>query len=204
MIKLYVKFGEQFRQADASDVFNAVAELKAGELIAQFEVEGPTAAYRYICEVIGHRQVENLGVLWLSADHKVISFDILSEGTLTQNVTYGRELVRKALDRNAAFAILTHNHPIGCTVEPSDMDKAMTAKVGEALQTIDVALVDHVIVSGDKWRSMRAEHEMAKAQAAAESGSGEPSKDGAMPSKEEIAEAFAALAERMRKGSKPN
>ena len=68
-------------------------------------------------------------------------------GTIDSASVYPREIVKAALNSNAAAVILAHNHPSG-NPEPSQADIALTKRVQTALQTIDVRLLDHLVVGG--------------------------------------------------------
>ena len=85
--------------------------------------------------------------LWLDAQNRLIAADELFRGTLTQTSVYPREVVKTALARNAAAAVLAHNHPSG-VCEPSAADQALTRELKQALALIDVRLLDHFIVAG--------------------------------------------------------
>lgn len=101
-----------------------------------------------------HREV--FSVLWLDAQHHIITIEDLFHGTLTQTSVYPREIVRAALRHNAAAVVLTHNHPSGGTA-PSRADEALTAAIKAALALVDVRVLDHIITGGSDALSM-AEH----------------------------------------------
>ena len=92
---------------------------------------------------LGH---ESFLALWLDAQNRLIADEELFRGTLTQTSVYPREVVKRALAHNAAAVILAHNHPSG-TREPSQADQALTRTLKEALDLIDVRIVDHFIVA---------------------------------------------------------
>jgi DNA repair protein RadC len=87
--------------------------------------------------------------LWLDAQNRLIRADELFTGTLTQTSVYPREVVKAALAHNAAAVILAHNHPSG-VAEPSRADEALTRSLKEALALVDVKLLDHFIVAGNR------------------------------------------------------
>ena len=62
---------------------------------------------------LGHRPHEVFGVLFLDAQNRLIAFEELFRGTLSQTSVYPREVVKQALAHNAGAVILTHNHPSG-------------------------------------------------------------------------------------------
>ena len=85
--------------------------------------------------------------LWLDAQNRLIADDTLFTGSLTQTSIHPREVVKQALARNAAAVILAHNHPSGQT-EPSAADRAVTQTLKQALELVEVRLLDHFIVAG--------------------------------------------------------
>lgn len=94
-----------------------------------------------------HPDREVFEVVWLTAQHKVITIEQLAKGTLNQASVYPREVVKAALRHNAAAAVLSHNHPSG-SLEPSQADKMLTQTLKTALATIDVRVLDHIITAG--------------------------------------------------------
>jgi len=113
----------------------------------------PDAVKQYIRLHIGGEKIEVFCVMYLDAQNRVIAFDRLFIGTLTQTSVYPREIVRAALTHSASAVILAHNHPSG-TTQPSDADVALTRTLKAALALVDVRVLDHVIVGGDKALSM--------------------------------------------------
>jgi DNA repair protein RadC len=85
--------------------------------------------------------------LWLDAQNRLIVFEELFRGTLTQTSVYPREVVKRALACNAAAVILAHNHPSG-VAEPSTADQALTRSLKDALALVDVKVLDHFVVAG--------------------------------------------------------
>ncbi|MNJ58585.1 hypothetical protein D3C77_542220 [compost metagenome] len=77
----------------------------------------------------------------------------LFRGTIDSASVYPREVVKEALKLNAAAVIFAHNHPSGHP-EPSEADKALTRRLKQALELIDVRTLDHVIVAGRTTISM--------------------------------------------------
>jgi DNA repair protein RadC len=91
---------------------------------------------------------EVFGVLWLDNQNQLIEYDELFRGTLAQTSVYPREVVKHALQHNAAAAILVHNHPSGIA-EPSRADELLTRGLKDALAMVDVKVADHFIVAGN-------------------------------------------------------
>jgi DNA repair protein RadC len=107
----------------------------------------PGAVRDYLRFTLGRREHEVFVCIWLDAQHRVIDFEELFEGTLTQTSVYAREIVKKALARNAAAVIFAHNHPSG-VAQPSQSDELLTRNLKEALALIEVKVLDHFIVAG--------------------------------------------------------
>lgn len=88
---------------------------------------------------------EIFACLFLDNRHRVISFDELFAGTIDGASVHPREVVKRALQHNAAAVILAHNHPSG-VAEPSHADRAITLRLRDALALIDVRVLDHFVV----------------------------------------------------------
>lgn len=98
---------------------------------------------------LGAREFETFCVLFLDSRHRLIEFVELFRGSLTGASVHPREVVKEALARNAGAVILVHPHPSGIA-EPSQADELITRRLQEALQLIDVRVLDHLIVAGDE------------------------------------------------------
>lgn len=88
---------------------------------------------------------EVFSAMYLDTRLRLIAFEAASVGTLSQTIVYPRELVRRALEVNAAAVILAHNHPSG-DAEPSKADEALTICIRDALGLVDVRVLDHVVI----------------------------------------------------------
>jgi DNA repair protein RadC len=95
---------------------------------------------------------EVFACLFLDTHHRVISFDELFHGTLDNATIHPREVVKRALDHNAAAVILAHNHPSGIA-KPSQADKQITQQLKQVLDLIEVRVLDHIIVGDDQVTS---------------------------------------------------
>jgi DNA repair protein RadC len=96
---------------------------------------------------------EVFAVMYLDAHNRLIEYERMFRGTLTQTSVYPRELVKQALARNAASVVLHHNHPSGIC-QPSRSDEALTQALKAALALVDVRVLDHVITSDEGALSM--------------------------------------------------
>lgn len=90
---------------------------------------------------------EAFTVLWLDNQHRLIAHDTLFLGTINSITVHPREVVKSGLKNNAAAAVLAHNHPSG-EAEPSRADRLMTERLKQALDLVDIRLLDHLVVGG--------------------------------------------------------
>ncbi|MGB9671004.1 MAG: RadC family protein [Halothiobacillaceae bacterium] len=105
----------------------------------------PQAVRAYLAARLRDQPREVFLVLFLDARHRLIAVEELFLGTLGEAVVHPREVVRRALQHNAAALIVAHNHPSG-VAEPSHADVLITQRLKEALGLIDIRLLDHFIV----------------------------------------------------------
>ena len=117
------------------------------ELKSRSALTSPQAVRDYLRLALGGKEHEVFIVLFLDAQHRVLSSEELFRGTLTQTSVYPREIVKAALKNNAAAVIFAHNHPSG-VAEPSQADELLTRQLKEALAMVDVKVLDHFIVAG--------------------------------------------------------
>lgn len=107
----------------------------------------PAAIRDYLRLIAAGLSQEIFAVLLLDAQNRLIDSVELFRGTLTQTSVYPREVVKLALERNAAALVFAHNHPSG-VAEPSTADEALTRSLKTALALVDVRVLDHFIVAG--------------------------------------------------------
>jgi DNA repair protein RadC len=120
-----------------------------GEMLVKQPLASPQSVRDYLRLSLLGREREVFVVVFLDAQNQVIDMEEIFMGTLTQTSVYPREVVRRALARNAAAVIFAHNHPSG-TPEPSKSDESLTHLLKEALQLVDVRVLDHFIVAGNR------------------------------------------------------
>ena len=110
-------------------------------------MNSPDAVRNFLTLHMAQQEREIFTALWLDAQHCVVAADDLFSGTLSQTSVYPREVVKRALQWNAACVIFAHNHPSG-KLEPSEADKVLTRTLMQALALVDVRVLDHFIVAG--------------------------------------------------------
>lgn len=113
-------------------------------------------AHDYIYIKMRDLQREVFSCLFLNAQNQVICYEEVFFGTINQAPVFPRELAKKALQHNAAAVILAHNHPSG-VAEPSSADKTITELICDALNLLDIRVLDHFIVGKNQLYSF-AEH----------------------------------------------
>jgi DNA repair protein RadC len=119
------------------------------QMSARSALTSPGAVRDYLRLSLAHLQHEVFVCIWLDAQHKVVGTEEAFRGTLTQTSVYPREIVKKALARNAAAVIFAHNHPSG-VAQPSQADELLTRSLREALALVEVKVLDHFIVAGNQ------------------------------------------------------
>ncbi len=135
----------------------AVLEMGRRHLAEELErgrpLLSPEHTERYLRARLRDYPYEVFAVLFLDNRHRVLAFEEMFRGTVDGASVHPREVVRRALQHNAAALILCHNHPSG-VAEPSPADQGITARLGEALGLIDVRVLDHLIVGDGDCCSM--------------------------------------------------
>jgi DNA repair protein RadC len=118
--------------------------LRTGPLL-----ESPAATHAYLIATLRDAPHELFCCLHLDTRHRMIACDELFRGTIDGASVHPREVVKQALARNAAAVIFAHNHPSG-VAEPSQADEFITRRLRDALQLIDIRVLDHLIVAGNQ------------------------------------------------------
>ena len=136
------------KAAQLAAVFELARRSLKEELHTSDLLNSPTAVKDWLRLKLGKLPHEIFGVLWLDSQNRLIEYDELFRGTLTQASVFPREVAKQALLRNAAAAILVHNHPSG-VCESSQADELLTSSLKATLGLIDVKVVDHFIVAGN-------------------------------------------------------
>lgn len=122
---------------------------KTGDLIVNTE-----QAYEHLSWLITNREREKFGIIYLTSLNAIINSEILFTGTLAGATIYPREIIIKILNNNAAAIIIGHNHITG-SIRPSQDDKDVTRVIQQACDTINVQLLDHLIIANGRWYSFK-------------------------------------------------
>jgi len=131
-----------------SDILEAAAQVMEKRISYGPVFDSPSAVKEFLRFKIGAEAREHFMVVFLTSQHALISAEIMFSGTLSQTSVYPREVVRRALELNAAAVLLAHNHPSGMA-EPSRADEHLTQTLKSALTLIDVRVLDHIVVGAN-------------------------------------------------------
>ncbi len=105
----------------------------------------PTVTRRFLLYKLRHYPREVFACLFLDNQHRLISYEELFFGTIDGASVHPREVVRRALELNAAAVVFAHNHPSGIA-EPSQADRRITTRLQAALDLIDIRVLDHMVI----------------------------------------------------------
>ena len=129
------------QQRAVNKALNIIAELRP----VTKALTSSQSTKDYLQLQLAAEKSEVFAMIFLDNQHQTIAFEKIFFGTIDGAAVYPREIVRKVIEHNAAAVILTHNHPSGIP-EPSQADIAITRKIKSALDTIDVRVLDHIVV----------------------------------------------------------
>jgi len=132
-----LELGRRRRAEDAVDLVKVTSSKKV------FEMMQP---------IIGELTHEEFWVLFLNNSNKIISKSQLSKGGITGTIVDARLVFKLALENGATGLILCHNHPSG-NLQPSEADKEITKKLKLAGESLDVKVLDHLIITESKYYS---------------------------------------------------
>ncbi len=126
------------------------------ESVQKHAIKGSIGVAQYLNEKFKDLTYEVFAVIFLNQANKIIHFEVISKGGITGTVADPRIILRLALGFGAVSIILCHNHPSG-NLNPSNADKAITKKIGDAASLMDIKLIDHIIVSDEGYFSFMEE-----------------------------------------------
>lgn len=147
--------------------FKGIGEAKAIAIIAALElgrrrraedtvelvkITSSKLVFEIMQPIIGELPHEEFWVLFLNNSNKVILKSQLSKGGISGTIVDVRLVFKLALETGATSLILCHNHPSG-NLAPSDADKQITKKLKLAGDSLDVKVLDHLIITETKYYS---------------------------------------------------
>ncbi|RED19676.1 DNA repair protein RadC [Flavobacterium cutihirudinis] len=125
---------------------------RAEEAVELVKVTSSKLVFEIMQPIIGELVHEEFWVLFLNNSNKVLSKTQLSKGGITGTIVDVRLVFKLALEMGATSLILCHNHPSG-NLQPSEADKLLTQKIKLAGESLDVKILDHLIITESKYYS---------------------------------------------------
>ena len=144
------------RTVNHNDILSAAREILNRRFKRGTPITNAIESSEYLISQLSHLEHEVFMLIFLDNSHHIISSEIMFRGTIDGASVYPRECVKRALALNAAAIIMSHNHPSGKN-SPSQADKAITQRLTTAMSTVDIRVLDHIIVAGAQTYSF-AEH----------------------------------------------
>lgn len=154
--------------------FRGVGKVKAVKIMAAFElarrkeaslsreqiqIRSSADAFQCIAHKLADLRHEEFWVILLNRAHKVIKIGKISSGGVTGTVVDPKVVFKTALEELACSIILCHNHPSG-NLKPSKADINITQKIESAGKTLDIQVLDHLIVANNSYFSFSDQHLM--------------------------------------------
>ncbi len=156
--KLSVKKLCEFKGIGPAKAVSIVAAMELGrrrrteEALERKKITSSASVFELMQPIIGELYHEEFWIIYLNNSNKVIEQLQLSKGGITGTLVDVRITLRKALEVGATSIILAHNHPSG-TLRPSEADKQLTQKLKTAAQSLDIKVLDHLIVTEKSYFS---------------------------------------------------
>ena len=128
-------------------IFNIIEdELYKKIYKSKIKITNNNQLINYLNMSLVKRDIEVFKVLFLNTQNELIAEEDLFKGTLDRSTVYIRELVKRIIKYNAKSIIIVHNHP-GGSLKPSGADMELTVRIQEALENIEMRVLDHIIIS---------------------------------------------------------
>jgi len=159
---------DKLKSAGVDDLklISGIGETKACEIVAMLELGkrmlkdkqtalllSPKDVWHELRDIRDNKK-EHFVVFFLDSRNQEIKREIISVGTLNANLVHPREVFEPAIRCNAAQIIVAHNHPSGDT-DPSPEDESITKRLAEAGRILGIEILDHIVVSKDKYCSLK-------------------------------------------------
>lgn len=142
----------QFKGIGEAKAVSIVTALELGrrrrleEALIQSKITSSKDVFEVMQPILGDLQHEEFWVLYLNNSNKIIYKSQVSKGGITSTIVDSRLIFKKALELAVVGIILVHNHPSG-TLKPSESDKKLTQKIKIAGETLDIKMLDHLIIT---------------------------------------------------------
>lgn len=156
-------FGNKISEIDGAGpqtemFFNILSEfysrIQVKKIKSKPRISGPKDIYEYMKYMLAYSPHEIVAAVFLNAKNSVTGHKIIAEGIVNSTSIFPRTVAELAVQNNAAGIILVHNHPSGDST-PSQADIDMTKIIYQALDVLNVKLVDHVVVCAGEFSSLK-------------------------------------------------
>ena len=150
--KLSVKQLMEFKGIGEAKAITIAAAMELGrrrrgeEALEKRKITSSLSVFELMQPIIGELQHEEFWIIYLNNSNKVIQKNQLSKGGITGTLVDVRLVLKNALEVGATGLILVHNHPSG-TLRPSEADKQITNKLKTAALSLDIKVLDHLIIT---------------------------------------------------------
>lgn len=128
-----------------------------GEALERKKITSSRSVFEYVQPLLGDLAHEEFWVLFLNNSNKIIKSEQLSKGGITGTIVDVRLAFKQALQLGAVSIILAHNHPSG-TLKPSQADIQLTKKIKTAGESLDIKVLDHLIITEKAYFSFADEN----------------------------------------------
>ena len=142
----------EFKGIGEAKAITIAAALELGrrrrgeEALEKKKITSSKSVFELMQPIIGELQHEEFWIIYLNNSNKVIQKNQLSKGGITGTLVDVRLVLKNALEVGATGIILAHNHPSG-TLKPSEADKQITQKLKVAAESLDIKVLDHLIIT---------------------------------------------------------
>ena len=134
----------------------AAVRLARAGVIGLPVLDGWDGLIGYLTAVLARERIEQFRILFLDEAGRLRADEAQARGTVNHTPVYPREVVRRALELEAAAVILVHNHPSGDPAASME-DMETTDRIRDAAEAVGIVVRDHVIIGNGKWLSFRKE-----------------------------------------------
>ncbi|CAH8291970.1 DNA repair protein RadC [Mariniflexile fucanivorans] len=161
--KLSIKQLMEFKGIGEAKAITIAAALELGrrrrgeEALDRKKITSSKSVFELMQPIIGELQHEEFWIVYLNNSNKVIQKNQLSKGGITGTLVDVRLVLKNALEVGATGLILAHNHPSG-TLIPSEADKQITNKLKIAAESLDIKVLDHLIITENAYFSFADEN----------------------------------------------
>ncbi len=148
----------QFKGIGEAKAISIIAAMELGrrrrseEALENVKITSSNSVFEVLQPILGDLPHEEFWILYLNNANKIIEKFQISKGGITGTLVDVRITLRKALELGAVSLILAHNHPSG-NLNPSEADKQLTTKLKTAAESMDIKILDHLIVTEKSYFS---------------------------------------------------